>query len=75
MIGTATTFTPAQREVLNTMSCLHTEEDLMALKQVLVKFLNSRLQAQIDKLWDDGTITESTIEQWSQEHLRTPYKE
>lgn len=28
----------------------------------------------IDALWDEGKITEETIESWKYEHMRTPYK-
>lgn len=68
-----TTFNQAQREVLNTVSCLNTEEDLAALKRVLVQFLDDRLQREIDRLWDDGTLTEAKMEGFASEHLRTPY--
>lgn len=30
-------------------------------------------QKTIDKLWDEGVINEEAIEQWSEEHMRTPY--
>ena len=30
-------------------------------------------QKAIDKLWDEGVINEETIEQWGEEHMRTPY--
>lgn len=61
MIETAT-FNQAQREVLNAMSCIDSTEDLIALKQVLVKFLNERLQRELDQLWDEGKISDEIIE-------------
>lgn len=64
----------AQRDVLDVMSCITSLEDLVALKKMLVNFLNERLQNELDKLWDNGTISDAKIEQWGQEHLRTPYK-
>lgn len=72
MIETAT-FNQAQREVLNTVSCLNSEEDVTALKHVLVQFLNDRLQRELDRLWDDGTLSEEKMEAFAAEHLRTPY--
>lgn len=72
MIGTAT-FNQAQREVLNTVSCLNSEEDVTALKRVLVQFLNDRLQRELDRLWDNGTLSEEKMETFAAEHLRTPY--
>lgn len=65
---------PAQYELLNVLSCINRDEDVVALKTVIVQFLNTRLQNEIDRLWDDGTLNESTIQQWKTEHMRTPYK-
>lgn len=65
---------PAQYELLNILSCIDKEEDLAELKTVIVQFLNSRLQKEIDRLWDNGTISEGKMAEWSDEHMRTPYK-
>ena len=54
-------FRPAQQAVLNVISCLQTDEDLADLKRLLVKFINERLQLEMDKLWDSGS--------WSEEKL------
>lgn len=70
-----TVFTPAQREVLDVMSCMQTDEDLQALKTVLVQFLNDRLQRELDRLWDSGTIDEVKMNEWRNTHYRTPYRQ
>lgn len=64
----------AQYELLNVLSCVNKEEDVAELKTVIVQFLNSRLQKEIDRLWDDGTLTEEKVAAWGDEHMRTPYK-
>lgn len=63
----------AQREVLNVMSCLRKDEDLYELKNILVKFLNERLQRELDVLWEDGILSEEKLETYRHEHLRTRY--
>ncbi len=68
-------FNPAQREVLDVMSCMQSDEDLKALKFVLVQFLNDRLQRELDRLWDNGTINETKMDEWRNTHYRTPYKQ
>lgn len=68
-------FNPAQREVLDVMSCMQTDEDLQALKAVLVMFLNDRLQRELDRLWDNGTIDEVKMNEWRNAHYRTPYRQ
>ena len=65
---------PAQYELLNLLSCINKEEDLVELKNVIVAFLNTRLQKEIDSLWENGTLNEETVKSWSEEQMRTPYK-
>jgi hypothetical protein len=65
---------PAQYEVLNVLSCIDREEDVAELKTVIVQFLNTRLQREIDRLLDNGTLTEQKLKDWETEHMRTPYK-
>lgn len=67
-------FTPAQYEVINAMSCITSEEDLKSLKDLLVSFLNSRLQTELNRMWDDGSLSQDKLDQISKEHLRTAYK-
>jgi len=64
----------AQYELLNVLSCVDKEEDVAELKSVIVQFLNSRLQKEIDSLWDNGTLNEQVVKSWADEHMRTPYK-
>ena len=47
-------FNNAQRAVLNVVSCLQSEQDLEDLKRTLMKFMNERMQREMDKLWDSG---------------------
>lgn len=64
----------AQYELLNILSCVDKEEDVAELKSVIVQFLNSRLQKEIHRLWDNGTLNEQKVTAWADEHMRTPYK-
>ena len=64
----------AQRAVLNVVSCLQSEQDLEDLKRTLMKFMNERMQREMDKLWDSGSWSEEKLEAMKTEHLRTSYK-
>ena len=66
-------FTPAQYEVVNMMSCLKRESDVIALKSILVSFINERLQGELDRLYEDGTLTDDKMSELAGHHLRTPY--
>ena len=67
-------FNNAQRAVLNVVSCLQSEQDLEDLKHTLMKFMNERMQREMDKLWDSGSCSEEKLEAMKTEHLRTSYK-
>lgn len=67
-------FNPAQQAVLNVISCLQSEQDLNDLKQTLIKFMNERLQREMDKLWESGAWSNEKLEAMRSEHLRTSYK-
>ena len=66
--------TSAQYEVVNVLSCLHSVKDVMALKALLVQFLNERLQSELDGLYDSQSISDATFAELGKQHLRTPYK-
>lgn len=67
-------FNRAQREVLNVVSTLQSEEDLKDLRRVLVKFMNERLQRETERLWESGEWSQEKLDKMAREHLRTPYK-
>lgn len=69
-----TVFNEAQREILDILSCIRTDEELHELKTLLLKFLNDKLQKELDTLWDEGIINENKLEEWRTIHFRTPYK-
>ena len=64
-------FNPAQQAVLNVISCLQSDEDLEALKKTLVKFMNERLQREMDKLWESAEWSNEKLQVMRTEHLRT----
>ena len=62
-------FNQAQRDVLNVVSLLKSDEDVKALRKVLIDFVNNRLQQELDKLWDSGEWSEEKLQQMSKENL------
>lgn len=74
MHNQAIRFNQAQRDILNVVSVLHTDEEIKELRKVLIQFMNNRLQAEMDKLWESGEMSDEKLEKLKEEHLRTPYK-
>ena len=64
----------AQKAVLNVISCLQSKQDQTDLKRTLVKFMNNRLQREMDKLWESGEMSNEKLQKMQSEHLRTAYK-
>lgn len=62
-------FNPAQRAVLNVVSCLQSDQDLEDLKKTLIKFMNERMQREMDKLWDSGAWSNEKLAEMQSEHL------
>ena len=64
----------AQIELLNSVAHIDSEEDLRELKHTLSMFFAKLADREIDRLWEDGTLTEQKVADWSGEHMRTTYK-
>ena len=63
----------ARLEVLSAVSVIHSVSELNEFKNVIAHYFAMKAQKAIDKLWDNGTISNATIEAWGNEHMRTPY--
>ena len=64
----------AQLELLNALKNINSEAELNEFKDLVAHFFAEKAQKAIDALWDEGVINEETIEQWGEEHMRTPYR-
>ena len=40
----------------------------------MANYYAQKVNEEMERLWDNGTINEQTIEQWGNEHMRTPYR-
>ena len=69
-----TIFTPAQLEILDLMSYVESEDTLIEIRDMLSRYFAQKAEKEIDKLWDEGVINDTVIENWKAEHMRTPYK-
>ncbi len=64
----------AQMELMNAINSIKSESDLNEFKDMLARYFASKAQKAIDALWNDGVINNDTIEEWGEEHMRTPYR-
>ena len=68
-----TTLTIGQLHILEMLKRCKTEKSLETLKKILFDFYVKEAEAEADRLWDEGVISEEKIEEWGEEHMRTPY--
>ena len=63
----------AKMNLLRVVDRIQTVDEIQALQQVLANYYAQKVDEEMDRLWDNGTINEQVIEQWGKEHMRTPY--
>ncbi|MCF0197430.1 MAG: dephospho-CoA kinase [Bacteroidaceae bacterium] len=64
----------AQVELLNAMSVLKTDDEIMQLKQAISDFFARRADEEMDKLWATGQWDETKLQSFTNSHFRTAYK-
>ena len=63
-----------QMMILESFAGARDEQEIDDLMDVLRNFYAQRLEKEMQRLWDDGTLNEEKLEQLRNEHLRTPYR-
>lgn len=53
---------------------LKKEEHLHELKKVLLEYYARRVDEESERTWEEKGMTDATIDQLLQAHLRTPYR-
>ena len=69
------TFNPMQLHILEMFNYSKDERAMTDLKKQLADFYAKQVQAEADRLWDEGTLNEESIERMLAEHWRTPYRD
>lgn len=64
----------AKLEVLSAVNGIHSLTELNEFKDVIARYFAEKAQRAIDALCDEGKITQETIKEWGEEHMRTPYR-
>lgn len=67
------TMNEAQIMILESFAGATDEQELYDLMDVIRDFYARRLEAEMNRLWDNGTLNQEALDQLKNEHLRTPY--
>lgn len=73
IIMMATQLNPAQLNVLSLMSYIDTEQEQMELQDILLKFYRQKADRLLLQFQKDNSITQEVLDDWSNQHERTPY--
>lgn len=68
------TMNQSQMMILESFAGAQDEQEVNALMDVLRNFYASRLEHEMQRLWDDGTLDQQALDRLKGEHLRTPYQ-
>lgn len=68
------TMNESQRMIIESFAGAQDEQEINALMDVLRNFYAMRLEAEMERLWDNGTLDQSVLDKLRNEHLRTPYR-
>ena len=64
---------PAQLNILSLMSYIDTEQEQQELQDVLLQFYRNRVDKLLLEFQKEQNITQQTLDDWANEHLRTPH--
>ena len=70
----STPFTPFQIEMLEMVARVTSEAEMQDIRRMLGQYFAKQAEDAMDRLWDEGKLNEDIIEEWKNEHMRTPYK-
>ena len=68
-----TQLTPAQLNVLSLMSYISTEQEQQELQDILLQFYRKKTDSLLLQFQQQNNITQQTLDEWSEQHERTPY--
>ena len=63
----------AQMMILESFAGATDEQEVNDLMDLLRMFYAQRLEREMNRLWDNGTLDQKALDQLKDEHLRTPY--
>lgn len=65
--------TNLQVELLKSFNFEIDEGQLKEIKQMLINYFAKKVSDGMDQLFDDNDWDDSKLDEWSSEHMRTPY--
>lgn len=70
----ATVFNDAQVDLINMMQWVKTPEALADLKQAISDSFAKKVKEEMDRMWENGEMTQDKVDSFATLHERTPYR-
>jgi len=74
-MSTSIKLTNLQLELIKMFSFQLNDIQIIEIRDILTKYFAERATNEMDKLWTNLNWTNDTMDNWANEHLRTPYKD
>lgn len=72
-VRTAPVFSGYQMQILDSISGIKDENDLIEIRNLIAEYFSNKALDAMDKLCDEGKLSNQIVESWHNEHMRTPY--
>ena len=66
-------FSKYQMQILDSIANVKSEQELCDIKNLIAESFSNKALDAMDKLCEDGALSNETIQSWQSEHMRTPY--
>ena len=60
-------------QILDMMSFIKTPEALNDLNEIISDYFAAKADAEMDRMWNEGVLSDERIESFRNLHMRTPY--
>ena len=68
-----TQLNPTKLNVLSLMAYIETEQEQQELQDILLQFYRKKADSLLLQFQKENDITQQTLDEWANEHERTPY--
>lgn len=66
-------FTGYQMQILDSIANVKDEHTMLEIRNLIAEYFSNKALDAMDRLCDEGKLSNETIESWHTEHMRTPY--
>ena len=70
----STVLNSAQLNILSLMSYIDTEQEQQELQDILLKFYRQKTDRLLLQFQKENNITQKTLDDWANQHERSPYR-